>query len=74
MHKYLEDLIRGERSLDLTQYLGVEAMKMAEIIVERGLNDCSEIYGIEATLFYPGLLCGERGFDSKVQGYKVRYY
>ena len=57
MHKYLEDLIRGERSLDLTP-LGVEATKMAEIIVERGLNDCSEVYGIEATLYYPGLYAG----------------
>ena len=57
MHKYLEDLILGQRSLDLTP-LGVEATKMAEIIVERGLNDCSEIYGIEATLFYPGLYAG----------------
>ena len=57
MHKYLEDLIRGQRSLDLTP-LGVEATKMAEIIVERGLNDCSEIYGIEATLYYPNLYAG----------------
>ena len=57
MHKYLEDLIRGDRSLDLTP-LGVEATRMAEIIVERGLNDCSEIYGIEATLYYPGLYAG----------------
>ena len=57
MHKYLEDLIRGQRSLDLTP-LGVEATRMAEIIVERGLNDCSEIYGIEATLYYPNLYAG----------------
>ena len=57
MHKYLEDLIRGERSLDLTP-LGVQATEMAEIIVDRGLNDCSEIYGIEATLYYPGLYAG----------------
>ena len=57
MHKYLEDLIRGERSLDLTP-LGVQATRMAEIIVDRGLNDCSEIYGIEATLYYPGLYAG----------------
>ena len=57
MHKYLEDMMRGQRSLDLTP-LGVEATRMAEIIVERGLNDCSEIYGIEATLFYPGLYAG----------------
>ena len=57
LHKYLEDLILGQRSLDLTP-LGVEATRMAEIIVERGLNDCSEIYGIEATLYYPGLYAG----------------
>ena len=55
MHKYLEDLMRGQRSLDLTP-LGIEATKMAKIIVDRGLNDCSEIYGIEATLYYPCLL------------------
>ena len=52
MHKYLEDLIRGERSLDLTP-LGVEATRMAEIIVDHGLSYVDEIYGIEATLYYP---------------------
>jgi len=57
MHKYLEDLIRGERFLDLTE-IGQQAQTMAEIIVERGLNDCSEVYGIEATLFYPNLYAG----------------
>mgnify|MGYP003133295223 FL=1 len=57
MHKYLEDLILGQRSLDLTN-LGQQAQRMAEVIVERGLNDCSEIYGTEAVLFYPGLYAG----------------
>ena len=57
MHKYLEDEILGQRSLDLTP-LGVEATRMAKIIVERGLNDCSEVYGVEATLYYPGLYAG----------------
>ena len=57
MHKYLEDLILGQRSLDLTP-LGVEATNMAQIIVDRGLNDCSEIYGTEAVLYYPGLYAG----------------
>ena len=66
MHKYLEDLIRGQRSLDLTP-LGVEATKMAQIIVDRGLNDCSEIYGIEATLFYPGLYAGSVDLVAKYQ-------
>ena len=57
MHKYLEDLILGQRSLDLTP-IGVQATNMAEIIVDRGLNDCSEIYGTEAVLYYPGLYAG----------------
>ena len=57
MHKYLEDFIRGQRSLDLTT-TGQEAQKMAEIIMEKGLNDCSNVYGVEATLYYPGLYAG----------------
>ena len=66
MHKYLEDLIRGERSLDLTP-LGVEATRMAEIIVEHGLSYVDEIYGIEATLFYPGLYAGSVDLVAKYQ-------
>ena len=57
MHKYLEDLIRGQRSMDLTT-TGQEAQKMAEIIVDRGLNDCSNVYGVEAVLYYPELYAG----------------
>ena len=66
MHKYLEDLIRGQRSLDLTP-LGQQAEDMAKIIVDRGLNDCSEIYGIEATLYYPGLYAGSVDLVAKYQ-------
>jgi len=57
MHKYLEDLILGQRSMDLTT-TGQEAQRMAEIIVDRGLNRCSDIYGVEAVLYYPGLYAG----------------
>ena len=57
MHKYLEDLIRGERYLDLTE-IGQQAQTMAEIIVERGLNNVDEVYGIEAVLYYPDLYAG----------------
>ena len=57
MHKYLEDLIRGQRSMDLTT-TGQEAQRMAQIIVDRGLNRCSDIYGVEAVLYYPGLYAG----------------
>jgi len=66
MHKYLEDLILGQRSLDLTP-VGQNAQTMAEIIVERGLNDCSEIYGVEAVLYYPELYAGSVDLVAKYQ-------
>ena len=43
MHKYLEDLILGDRSLDLTP-LGQEAENMAKMIVDRGLSRVDEVY------------------------------
>jgi len=57
MHYYLEQLIRGTPTKDLTKS-GKEAEPMAKIIVDRGLNDCSEVYGIEAVLYYPDLYAG----------------
>ena len=57
MHYYLEQFIRGKPTKDLTTR-GKEAEPMAKIIVERGLNDCSEVYGIEAVLYYPDLYAG----------------
>jgi len=65
MHKYLEDLILGQRSMDLTT-TGQEAQRMAEIIVDRGLNDCSDIYGVEAVLYYPGLYAGSCDLIGKI--------
>ena len=65
MHKYLEDLIRGQRSMDLTT-TGQEAQRMAEIIVDRGLNRCSDIYGVEAVLYYPGLYAGSCDLIGKI--------
>ena len=50
MHKYLEDLILGERSKDLTP-IGQEAETMAKMIVDRGLSRVDEVYGTEAVLF-----------------------
>ena len=65
MHKYLEDLIRGQRSMDLTT-TGQEAQRMAEIIVDRGLNRWSDIYGVEAVLYYPGLYAGSCDLIGKI--------
>ena len=57
MHKYLENYILDQKSMDLTT-TGQEAQRMAEIILEKGLNDCSNVYGVEAVLYYPELYAG----------------
>ena len=58
MHLYLEKLISpGGRHHDESPE-GQWAQNMAEIIVERGLNNVDEVYGIEAVLYYPDLYAG----------------
>ena len=57
MHLHLEKHIIGEGHLDLTEE-GKVAKAMADIIIEKGLCDLSEIWGSEVTLFYPGLYAG----------------
>ena len=58
MHMYLEKYCLGEGYLDLTD-TGNVAKHMAECIVDRGIdNRLTEIYGNEATLYYPGLYAG----------------
>jgi len=58
MHSYVEGYLLGERHLDLTD-LGQQATKMGEVIVDRGLKDqLTELWGSEATLYYPDLYAG----------------
>ena len=58
MHSYIEGYLSGQLHLDLTD-LGQQATKMGEVIVERGLkNQLTELYGSEATLYYPDLYAG----------------
>jgi len=58
MHLYLEKYCLGEGYLDLTD-VGNVAKHMAEKIVDNGIdNRLTEIYGNEATLYYPGLYAG----------------
>ena len=57
MHTYLEGYIKDERHLDLTA-LGVEAGRMADVVIRSGLGDLGEVWGTEVTLYYPGLYAG----------------
>ena len=58
MHKILEKYVLEEGYLDLTQ-VGQNAHNMAIRVIEQGLSNISEYYGIECTLFYPGLYAGQ---------------
>jgi len=57
MHKILERYIGEEGYLDLTA-VGQNAHNMAVRIIEQGLSNITEYYGLEATLYYPGLYAG----------------
>ena len=58
MHKILERYIGEEGYLDLTN-VGLKAHNMAIRVIEQGLCNVSEYYGIECTLHYPGLYAGQ---------------
>ena len=57
MHLHLERYIDGKGHLDLTDE-GQVAGDMAQVIIDKGLCDLSEIWGSEVTLYYPGLYAG----------------
>ena len=57
MHKILERYIDESGYLDLTQ-VGQQAHNMAIRVIEQGLCNVSEYYGLESTLYYPGLYAG----------------
>jgi len=58
MHDYLEKFLLGKLNLDLIGDNSREKM-MADQIIENGLrNKLNEIWGCEATLYYPGKYAG----------------
>ena len=58
MHSYIEQFLLGRFNLDLLDKDN-RSKKMAEEIIDNGLkNKLSEIWGAEATLYYPGKYAG----------------
>jgi genome maintenance exonuclease 1 len=54
MHSYIEQFLLGKFNLDLLEEEN-KSKKMAEEIIDNGLkNKLSEIWGAEATVYYPG--------------------
>ena len=58
MHLHLERHILGRGHKDLTEE-GQVAGDMAQVIIDKGLCDLSEIWGSEVVLFYPDLYAGQ---------------
>jgi genome maintenance exonuclease 1 len=58
MHTIIEKFLLGQGYLDLTE-VGQNAQTMAQQIIEKGLkNRLHEFWGLEVTLYYPGLYAG----------------
>ena len=57
MHLHLERYVEGKGHMDLTDE-GQVAGDMAQVIINKGLCDLSEIWGSEVVLYYPGLYAG----------------
>ena len=59
MHSHLEKYLLGQLNLELLEEESSKSKKMADEIIEQGIKGkLSEIYGIEATLYYPGKYAG----------------
>ena len=58
MHSYIEQFLLGKFNLDLLEEEN-RSKKMAEEIIDNGIkNKLTEIWGAEATLYYPGKYAG----------------
>ncbi len=59
MHFFLEQYLLGQLNLELLKEDDNKSKKMANEIIEQGIkNKLSEIWGTEATLYYPGKYAG----------------
>ena len=59
MHAFLEKYLLGQLNLELLEEEDNKSKKMADKIIEQGIRDkLSEIWGTEATLYYPGKYAG----------------
>jgi genome maintenance exonuclease 1 len=58
MHNNLERFIAGIERQPGNNAVHVQANKMADVIIEKGLSRVNEVWAIEQSLYYPGLYSG----------------
>jgi genome maintenance exonuclease 1 len=59
MHKYLEDYVKeGVLKDPGSNPYSVQSHKMAKHVIEQGLSNVNEVWGVEIPLYYPGIYAG----------------
>jgi genome maintenance exonuclease 1 len=59
MHKFLEDYVKqGIINEPGTNPYSIQSHKMAKCVIEHGLKNVNEVWGVEVPLYYPGLYAG----------------
>jgi len=58
MHRSLERHVKGEARVPGSNLIQQQAHAMANVIIENGLKDVSEVWGSEINLYYPELYAG----------------
>ena len=58
MHRSLEKHVKGEDRTPGSNLIQQKAHKMANVIIDNGLKDISEVWGSEVSLHYPELYAG----------------
>jgi genome maintenance exonuclease 1 len=58
MHRSLEKHVKGEDRTPGSNLIQQKAHAMANIIIDNGLNNVSEVWGSEVSLYYPELYAG----------------
>ena len=57
LHLFIEHYVNEHAYKDLTE-VGVQAEKMAQVIIDEGLKDINEVWGSEVHLYLPGKYAG----------------
>lgn len=68
VHKHVENYILGEARPSGNNLVQVMAKDMADRIIERGLSQVTEVWGMEASLYYPGLYAGTTDLVGEYEG------
>jgi genome maintenance exonuclease 1 len=59
MHKFLEDYIKGETlNENITNPYAQQSLKMAKIVIDKGMSNVNEVWGSEVPLYFPELYAG----------------